>query len=459
MIRFTTSVLIATLAAATTALAQQAPDPANAIAAAPKRQSLTRLWTGEEMWQFGDKRHKGDPAKSWRLIPGAKLELTYSGTGPLPKPVEYVIPLEEPLPLGTVYFLSVKNWYVGTMEATLGDITRKLETPRYDWTPIARFEPNERVDKIVLRYFPSTIVADTGKEQTQPYVVQGVFLSTEPTKIPFEGGEIISLMPQAPPTAREGNYFENGSFETGLYPWGPAFEVSGAKVIDSENLDDSTAADGRRSIKITADGSFGLNNKMYALPPGKYTFSFSAKADKRVNLEAKIRGLHTSLKDYDDTEVRDKFKLSEEWQRYSVTNETKEMPGFLYTAELRGEVKEPTNIWIDAILLENGDQTDYQPSHSIEVGYLSTKPGHIYYTGEEPATIDVLLCRESDRESQATVEYKVENYWGNQVDQGSKVVDLAGKNTRVRLPLFDQNTGIFRILFTAGDSQAEMVYS
>jgi len=146
---------------------------ASVVAQQAQKPALTRIWAGEEMWQFGGKQHKGDPAKSWRLIPGSKLTLTYSGTGPLPKPVEFVIPLEKPLPLGTVYYLSVKNWYVGKMEATLGDITQALETPRYDWTPVARFEPNAPVDKITLRYFPSTLVADTGKAQEQPYVVQG----------------------------------------------------------------------------------------------------------------------------------------------------------------------------------------------------------------------------------------------------------------------------------------------
>ncbi len=411
------------------------------------------------MWQFGGEHHKGDPAKSWRLIPGSKLTLHYSGTGPLPKPVEFVIPLEKPLALGTVYYLSVKNWYVGTMEATLGDLTQSLETPRYDWTPIARFEPNEHVHTIVLRYFPSTLVADTDQKQTQPYVVQGVFISTEPTKVPFEGGEIISLMPQKPPAVRKGNYFENGSFETGLYPWGPAFDLSRAKLITPENIDDSTAAHGKRSIKIAADGQFGLNNKMYPLSPGKYTLSFHAKADKPVKVVAKVRGLATSLKDYADTDVKTSSKLSMEWERYSITKDINEMPGFLYTVELSGEAKEPTNIWVDAIQLEGGEATDYQPSHSIEVGYVSSKPGNIYYAGEEPATVDVLLHSAADQPSQATVEYKVENYWGKQVDQGRRVVDLRGEDTRVSLPLFDKDKGIFRILFKAGNSQAEMVYS
>ncbi len=464
MIRFFSlviPVLIVSLAVTAITWAQQATTTTNAAATAPKQESLTRLWVGEEMWQFGGKRHQGDPAKSWRLIPGSRLELQYSGAGPLPKPVEYVIQLDnEPLPLSRVYYLSVKNWYVGTMEATLGDITRKLETPRYDWTPIVRFEPNERVDRIVLRYFPSTIVADTGKEQSQQYVVQGVFLSTEPTQVPFEGGQIISLLEQKAPTMREGNYFDNGSFETGLYPWGPAFEISGGKVIDRDNLDASTAAHGRHSVKITAtsNSQFGLNNKMYALSPGEYTLSFYAKADKKVNLRADINGLHTSLKDYEHTDVRNTFKLSTEWTRYSVTGEIKEMPGFLYTADFRGDVKEPTNIWIDAIQLENGAMTDYRSSRSIEVGYISSMPGHIYYRGGEAATVDLLLHNTAGP-SQPTVEYKVENYWGTQVDQGSKVIDLPGEHTRLSLPLFDKSTGIFRILFTAGDAQAEMVYS
>ncbi|MEO7319220.1 MAG: hypothetical protein ABIZ56_09555, partial [Chthoniobacteraceae bacterium] len=428
------------------ALAQQAQKPA-----------LTRIWAGEEMWQFGGKPHKGDPAKSWRLIPGSKLTVTYSGTGPLPKPVEFVIPLEKPLPLGTVYYLSVKNWYVGKMEATLGDITQALETPRYDWTSVARFEPNSPADKITLRYFPSTLVADTGKAQEQPYVVQGVFISTEPTQVPFEGGEIVSLRSKEPPAVRPGNCFENGSFETGLYPWGPTFDLSGAALINVDNLDDSTAAHGRRSLKLAANGSFGLNHRMVALPPGKYTLSFHAKADKNAQLQATVRGLHTSLKDYADTDLKANIKVGEEWKRYSITQEIKEMPGFLYTVELKGSTKELTHVWLDAIQLKAGETTGYQPSYPVEVGYVSDKPGNIYYTGE-PATVDVLLHSDTGQPS-ATVEYKIENYWGKQVAQGSKVVSLHGKAARVALPLFDKDQGIFRILFTTGDSLAEMVYS
>jgi len=453
--------VVLSLACVTLAADKPSTAPAAAEKGAPGKHSLTKTWIGEELWKFGGEKHEGDPKKSWRLIPGSKIELQYSGTGPLPKPVEFVIPLDnEPLPLGRVYYLSVKNWYVGKMEAQLGDITQTLTTPRYDWTPIARFEPNERVDKIVLRYFPSVIVADSGKPHTQPYIVQGVFLSTEPTNVPFQGGEVISLLAQAPPVPRKGNYFDNGSFESGLYPWGPAIGVSRSKVIDQANLDETTAAHGKSSIKLTPDAGsmFGLNNKMYALSPGKYTFSFYAKADKPVQVLSRIRGLHTSLKDYADTAISDKVELTTEWKRYSITNEIKDQPGYLYTAEFRAPVKEAINVWFDAIQLENGDLTEYQPRNPLEIGYVSNKPGNIYYAGEGSAVVDVLL-NNTGNPSQATVNYKVEDYWGKQVDQGSKAVDVKAEGTRVSMPLFDKQSGIFRVLFTAGDAQAEMVYS
>src|SRR6185503_15542604 len=101
---------------------------------------------------------------------------TGAGRGPLPAPVEFVVPLEKPLPLG-VYRLFVKNYFLGKMEATLGDITLPLTIRRYDWTPGVTFETNAVVDRIVLRYFPTNLVVDTGAPQEQYYIIQGVFLT------------------------------------------------------------------------------------------------------------------------------------------------------------------------------------------------------------------------------------------------------------------------------------------
>src|ERR1043166_1682117 len=95
---------------------------------------LSRMWKGQDLWAFGGGRYAGKPEEGWQGMAGSTMTLHYSGKGPLPAPKEFVVPLEKPLPLGN-YRLFVKNFYLGSMEATLGDITLPLTIRRYDWTP------------------------------------------------------------------------------------------------------------------------------------------------------------------------------------------------------------------------------------------------------------------------------------------------------------------------------------
>src|SRR5947207_173340 len=92
---------------------------------------FTLLWKGKDLWKFGGGAFHGDP-QDWQGMPGSVLAFQYEGKGPLPKPLEFVIPLEKTLPFGT-YRLFVKNFYLGKMEATVGDITLPLSIRRYDW--------------------------------------------------------------------------------------------------------------------------------------------------------------------------------------------------------------------------------------------------------------------------------------------------------------------------------------
>ena len=94
--------------------------------------TITKLWKGEELWQFGGSKY-AVAASDWQSSPGSFFGFNYSGKGPLPKPIEFIIPIGQALPLGS-YRLFVKNFYLGKMEATLGDITKPLKIVRYDWT-------------------------------------------------------------------------------------------------------------------------------------------------------------------------------------------------------------------------------------------------------------------------------------------------------------------------------------
>src|SRR5438046_6973471 len=104
---------------------------------------------------------------------GASIGVGLGWKGPVAEAFDFNIPLEKPLSQGS-YQLFVKNFYVGKMEATLGDTTLPLSIRRYDWTPRVTFETDVPVDKIVLRLFPNTFVPESGEQQEQAYIVQGV---------------------------------------------------------------------------------------------------------------------------------------------------------------------------------------------------------------------------------------------------------------------------------------------
>ncbi len=154
---------------------------------------FNRLWLGPEMWDIGGHQHKGTEGVV-EDMPGVVGGWVYEGKGPLPAPWEYTIPLEKRLPAGT-YHLFVKNFYIGKMEATIAGVTRPLSIRRYDWTPGATFETTTPSDKVVLRYFPREMVADTGKHQEASVILQAVFLTSDPLKVPIGPGEITTLKP------------------------------------------------------------------------------------------------------------------------------------------------------------------------------------------------------------------------------------------------------------------------
>lgn len=412
-----------------------------------------QMWKGEELWKFGGGKFAGNP-KHWQGMAGSTIGLKYSGKGPLPEPVEFVIPLEKPLPLGT-YRLFVKNFYVGNMEATLGDITHPLRIRRYDWTPGTLFEVNAPVDKIVLRCFPSRIVADTGVKQTQPYIVQGVFLTTASDKVPIRGGEVITSLPDDVPPAKQGNYLANASFECGIFPWGKPYGVSA--VYGAANIDSTIAAEGKCSLKIRSGENFGVESPMHRLPAGDYTLSFYAKAEKPVELEASVKGLTEDLKGYVKAGLNKRFTLTSDWKRYSLSGRIKPLPGALYTVQLLGRHQPTAAVWLDGVQLENGGMHDFRQALPREAGCTCEVPGNIFYEGEG-SDID-LLVSDNTGAQEAQVDYRVVDYWGQEVDRGTKTVAIEGNRGKLRVPVYAAKRGLFRATFKLDDSTSEFVYS
>ena len=424
------------------------------------------MWKGEELWQFaesGQGKYSGtpDPGK-WQELPGVILSFNYSGKGPLPAAREFVLKLEKPLPLGS-YRLFVKNFYLGKMEATLGDVTRPLNIRRYDWTSGALFETNAGFDRITLRYFPSDIVADNGAAQQQYYIVQGVFVTTEAAKVPIRGGEIIETLPLEVPPTKAGNYLDNSDFEVGLFPWGKPFGISAA--YGPENLD-GLAAHGelcfKRQLSRSRPDAGGvdeqiLESRNYSVAPGKYTLSFYARADGAATLIADVRGVTEDLKNEADAGISRSVQLGEQWQRYSVTATLSPMPYYLYHIVFSVRSAKPLTVWLDAVQLENGELTDFEPQSKTEVGYRCLIPGHIFYSGQA-SDIELLV---SDRSGAASiaVDYAISDYFDKEVARGRQDVAVTGGKSSTRFKLPAEKTGIFRAVFSAGGSRSEFIYS
>lgn len=389
-------------------------------------------------------------------MPGAVIGFMYSGAGPLPPPIEFKIPLEKALPPGT-YRLFVKNFYHGSMEATLGDTTCPLTIRRYDWTPGVTFEPNTSFDKIVLRYFPGGsggIRPNTGAKQEQYYIIQGVFLTNENDKVPIRGGEVISLLPEEFPPVIDGNYISNASFEVGIYPWGKAFET--ANLLAPHHLNSDNAVHGRYCLEFKNRNSFAIETPLLRLQPGIYTLSFYAKANQPASIEAQLLGLAEDLKNYKSSGLKKLFKIESQWKRYSVTSRVVARTGLLYTVRIRGKSNTHTKIWLDAVQLENGKLSDFKTC-GAEVGYTCSTLGHIFYE-DEAAEVELRVHNPAGS-TQATVSYHVTDFWGNQIDKQMVTLKLFEGQGSIKIKPFQHSRGIFRIHFAFDKSSADMVYS
>ena len=93
--------------------------------------------------------------------------------------------------------------------------------------------------------------------------------------------------------------------------------------------------------------------------------------------------------------------------------------------------KEPATIWLDSIQLQNGEMTGFQPARATEVGYSCATIGNIFYQGQG-SDVD-LLVHDATGGRQATVNYRVIDYWGQEVTNGQQRVPISEKAGKVSM--------------------------
>lgn len=230
-------------------------------------------------------------------------------------------------------------------------------------------------------------------------------------------------------TRQRGNLIgEGSSFETGpdgmlltnRYSWNEKATVFGT----TPEFDATTAVHGSRSLKLVCEmpqqrgGRFtfvGVVFKRTLLGRGKtYTMSAWLKADRP--------GLQTQMFCGESSWSGEGWKpipVGTEWKRYHVefTADTFEKSGWWIpwiSLPYHGE----GTLWIDAVQLEEGVMTDYQPSAPVEFGVEIAKPNKLFERSEACAAV-LRIRNNAGTPFAGTMAYEVVDYWGRKAAEGS----------------------------------------
>ncbi len=208
------------------------------------------------------------------------------------------------------------------------------------------------------------------------------------------------------PASGKNLFTEGSSFETGM----KGFQVRHEYLLGDRDdyvppyeMDSGTAVHGKHSLKLNAvmRGRYGLNSRVYTLEPGReYTLSLYAKADKPVSLNFQL----TSTMGAHSVGVNGNARLTDQWQRYSVTGILTEGEKYLtykkrYFFSIFYYDSPSATIWIDGIQLEEGEPKEYVPGETSEINLEHPRTGNMFYLGEkpEPASIKIFMEQPESR--------------------------------------------------------------
>jgi hypothetical protein len=228
-------------------------------------------------------------------------------------------------------------------------------------------------------------------------------------------------------------------------------------------LDDTDSVDGRYSLRapfsrlgFTArpqryDGIALRSAVPASLTPGtSYSFSVYIKSDKPKH--GRLILTPNSVAGYRSTPLATRdILIGTEWKRVGLTYTPKENLNVFW--EIQVDSRTAGHVWLDALQLEPGAYSDYEPAADLEATLSSDRPGMIFSSRERPSV--VLRAHNYSGASFDAQTFKLEVF-----EIGSKLVHeetvygaLApggGFWKKVTLPI-DKN-GIYRCVLHLGDS-------
>ncbi|KPK58162.1 MAG: hypothetical protein AMK73_09445 [Planctomycetes bacterium SM23_32] len=276
-----------------------------------------------------------------------------------------------------------------------------------------------------------------------------------------------------PAVPAKGNLLRDGaSFETGpdgvrpfsCYSWTEKMVEPGIRPA----FDATTAVHGQVSLRLGAEDSVkkgdprgfafvgAVFNRVALKRDRRYTVSAYMKAD-RPGMEAVLYCGETTWAGND----WGAFPVSTEWQRYQFpffTNDFRKTGYYLTWAGISPECKEGT-LWIDAVQLEEGGLSHFQPAAEAGFGVEVDSPEKLFESGASCGA--TLRVRNNGAGPFAgAVAYEVKDYWEHVVRSGSVAVDVPAETTAAYpLDLGRLPCGYYRGYFTGpGGDVKEIIF-
>ena len=190
--------------------------------------------------------------------------------------------------------------------------------------------------------------------------------------------------------ARTGSLLPGGSFEAGLsYGWRVRYQGSMRNAFSDPRptIDDTTAADGKRSLKVALppDASVEVSSPLFS-------YNFGRTHVVSVWLKAAEPDTTVSLS-LDGTDVGSSVQVGMVWKRYSFSGVLPYRPYTSLFLRLGEEAKART-VWIDGVQVEERTEPspEYVPSQPLELALdvPALHPGHVVFDGE-PGEVKVTV--------------------------------------------------------------------
>jgi len=271
------------------------------------------------------------------------------------------------------------------------------------------------------------------------------------------------------PSYVKGNLLKEGaSFETGAdgvrpysaYSWNEKMADPGVQPV----FDTTTAVHGTTSLKLTASDPAKLHspynfafvcaiyNRIPLKRGQKYTVSAWMKADK-PGVKANIICAEESWGGND----WGAFPVTTEWKRYSFpffTSEFKKGGYCLTWIGIDSGCKEGS-LWIDAVQVEEGDLSDFQPSAEVEYGISVASPEKLFESGS-PCKAALSVRNNGKAQLDGKVDYVIKDFWEKPVFTGTVPVSMkAGSTASYPVDFGKLSCGYYRGYFTASTGEVE----